>query len=523
MRAVARPRSAAVALAGLLLALAPWAGFARPSPGSVPVGDGSAHGIPVSNLSVHEAPAVIRVAGAPDAGVAQPLAPYEDALPVVQCMDGDARARPRLEVAVGERRPVRVDVPEVGFPDGPPVVWIAASGSGSSHLRALVRSARGASRLAVRWIPPAEAPRTFAALRFAPLVIVSADALAALSPPARQALRDVAAAGGTVLVPVGEGATADGLGPTLAALDPRLGALRPGAPQPPGPAIARALPRALSVRALPVPPGASGIGAAVEADGAPILLEVPVGLGWVRVLGVDLAVLRSGVLADAALGPAEDTLGGVLSWLERRAPPEPDAQILGAAPWLWLLALACVLAGGRWFGRPAWAVAAAVWGVGFAVSPVRSPTEVTYAEALYLPLSETEALAVGIFDVRMRTGGGRALPTSERAALEAVRGAGACLATTASGSAWLLEGAPGGGARLSWFAVTSAAPSGSASGETGTLRLGGVDALIRPVDGAAAPLPLSQRPGTIVAHRVDGAERTPRPPIVLAGATDAPE
>ena len=126
-----------------------------------------------------------------------------------------------------------VEVAPTAFEGGPPALWISTARRGRASLEAVVHPVSGAS---VAHLSPADIPDTFAALRFAPLLLVSAADLATLAADRRVALRGAIIAGATLVVSAGEteveASVLDGLAPIrLGPLAPPGRHLRAGVPR----------------------------------------------------------------------------------------------------------------------------------------------------------------------------------------------------------------------------------------------------------------------------------------------------
>lgn len=414
-----------------------------------PAGDGAGARVAVANRSVHALHAALGVEGA---AVDQPAPAYATVDFFVHCL-GVAPPDLRLRLD-GDTEAVAVPSPPTDA--APPALWITTASTGRAALEALLGAVGPAIELRV--VAPADLPPLGSALRLAPLVLVGVADVAALQPAERAALADAAAFGATVVVAAGEGA---GAADTLEALaDVRL-----GAPAPPGPALGAALPRVTSRRILSAGPLAT---VRVEADGAPVLVERPLGLGRVRVLATPLTDLDAGPLARAALQYDTAALDGVLAWLAG-APPLADARgaALGWAPWIWVGALLLLgLVARRWPRLAAGLGGAAL--LGAAVAPaVDAAARPDAARVLFVPTGGGDAVAAVSLDVSLRGGGVRGLAAPAGAAFEALAPGTACLVSTPADARWILPGAPGDRRRLVYFA--RAAPGAPVGEDEGAL------------------------------------------------------
>ncbi|MCA9540196.1 MAG: hypothetical protein KC620_14965, partial [Myxococcales bacterium] len=253
-----------------------------------PIGDGGGVGVFVENRSVH--PLTVDLGAGAAGGLQRTIEGYGRGHFFAQCV-ADLHAAPPVIALRAEGQAAPIEVPPLRFPDGLPSLWIASAGAGRAGLEALLKTIDPSARLA--HLTPDEVPDTFAALRFAPLLLVSAADLTALTPARRTALRDAVIAGSTLVVAAGEaGGEADVLHP-FAAVD-----LGPVGRSPD--AVTQHLEGISTWRPLQAGPG---VASRVVAGGAPVLLEAGLGLGRVRVLAVRFADLQPGEVAREALLP----------------------------------------------------------------------------------------------------------------------------------------------------------------------------------------------------------------------------
>ncbi|MEZ4431541.1 MAG: hypothetical protein R3F65_03950 [bacterium] len=338
---------------------------------SAPVGDGATTGVTLQNQSVH--PLTTRLGPPGDDGLALVLPRYGTGTWLAQCVDGADGIHPALTLTI-DRAAEPIDVPPIRFEGGPPALWIAAAGTGRAALQVTLRAALPGATL--RHLAPADVPPGFAALRFAPLILISAADYAALPDAPRAAIRDAVAAGVTLIVATGEaGAEAD----ALADLAPiTLGPVH----RPTG-ALGEHLPLATSARALIPGDGAATL---LTADGAPVVVEAPRGLGRVRVIAVPLAELAPGALATAALTPPAEPLTHVLRWLDQAPPPAAGrAAILGPHTWALLAILIALALLARRHPAPR-SPSRSPGGSPRSRSPQFSATRLDAARLLYIPI-----------------------------------------------------------------------------------------------------------------------------------------
>ncbi|MCB9527225.1 MAG: hypothetical protein H6701_02345 [Myxococcales bacterium] len=465
---------------------------------SAPVGDGATTGVTLQNQSVH--PLTTRLGPPGDDGLALVLPRYGTGTWLAQCVDGADGAHPALALTV-DRAAEPIDVPPIRFEAGPPALWIAAAATGRAALQETLRAALPGATL--RHLAPADVPPGFAALRFAPLILISAADYAALQDAPRAAIRDAVAAGVTLIVATGEaGAEAD----ALADLAPiTLGPVH----RPTG-ALGEHLPLATSARALIPGDGAATL---LTADGAPVLVEAPRGLGRVRVIAVPLAELAPGALATAALTPPAEPLTHVLRWLDQAPPPAAGrAAILGPHTWALLAILIALALLARRHPRAALVLALPWWITALALPPQFSATRLDAARLLYIPIHGGGALAVGTLDLTLTRGGARTLPAgTARVALEDARPGGACLIAHPAAAAWIIDGPPAAARRLTLFALVDTLPDGDDKiGELPDWPAGHL---------AAATLRRVARPPTLpialIADHVDAVRVEPRPPAAI--------
>ncbi len=483
----------------LVVCLSPAAATAQPV--VAPLGDGGSVGVTVQNRSVH--PLGIALGPADEDGVRLTLERYASGGFAAQCIAGARDAAPPLVLRI-DRRATPIDVPPIGFPDGPPVLWISSRQSGRAALEAVVRGAL--PEATVTHLELSAVPQTFAGLRFARLLLISAADFGRLDPQRRQAIADAVSAGVTLVVGTGEAGAAPDALRTL--LPVTLGDVR----RPTG-ALAAHLGRASAGRALR-PEGRAV--ATMTADGRPVIVEARHGLGTVRVTAVSFAELSDGALARAALTPPPEPLGHVLRWLAQAPPPgEIHPSPFGAHIWLLLAILASALLFARRRPRFALMVAVPWWLVALFVPPQWSATRLEAARVLYIPVPDG-ALAVGTIDLTLTRGGARTLMAgSARVALEDASPGGACLVGGGDVAGWVVDGEAGTPRRLTVFAMLDALPEGA--DKVGALPEWPAGALagatLRRVQ--SGPLPIDLDPGTLDAVLVEPVPPASTTPAML--------
>lgn len=421
-------------------------------------GDGGAARVRLENGGVHPVEAALGPVGRAGPTVAVPG--YGRATWYVQCVDGSGGPAPALEASVdGHVSPLEVS--PVAFPDGLPAVWISRARTGRADLAAIIGEAIGGGPVPLRHVAPADSPTWFGAMRFATHILIGVSELSDLSDAQVGAVRGAVAAGATLVIDAGEGEVASDLLATF--LPVRLGEVVRS-----GPALLRAVPKAVARRTLSWVDDASGIiHERVRADGAPVVLDGALGLGRVRVVGIRFADLHPGVVASAAFEFGRDGLGGVLSWFGR-LPPAPEARRspISAAVWWALIALLALVFVGRWRPNLIGIVGpVAIIGVAF-VPPIGAPVVVTDAHIVYVPI-RGGALVFGALDVALDAGGGRLVDAGiPGASLETAEPGGVCVAAGPAGQRWLLSGDPGEHRRVTWVTIVDTLPAGSDDGET---------------------------------------------------------
>ncbi|MEZ4470163.1 MAG: hypothetical protein R3F60_05025 [bacterium] len=351
---------------------------------TVPVGDGGSQALVFESRSVH--PQSVRIQ-AGEAGIDAPVEPFQRVVVVAQCL-GEPTP---LHGGLGDADDP-LDVPTLAFPDGPPALWIHRERAGRAALEKRVQEVRPG--LTLRHLTPAEVPLHFAALRFAPLILIEINDWAELGAAQQGAIRGAVAAGAVLVLGGGDGTVpADAVAPVIS--------VQAGTAERAGPALTSALQRASGHRVLTPGPGAV---VRIVADGAPVLVDAPHGLGQVRVAAVRLTEIDAGAVAQALFAEPPDALGSVLAWLQG-APALTEARAAPSPP----------TPGTCW---PRWRLAPSP--AGCRASPSRAPcprphrrpilppppTGRPAPRVLYVPAGD-QALAVGTLDVTLQ----RAAPT----------------------------------------------------------------------------------------------------------------
>lgn len=473
-----------------------------PAVGVAPIGDGGGRELTFENRSVHRVEALLGVDGD---GVRGEVEGYGQVRFFVQCA-GDESAVPPVSLRLDGKDADDVVVPAVGFPEGPPAIWISTRREGRAALDEVVEG-YGVTHLA-----PAEVPARFAALRFAPLVLINVADLAELTPAGRDALQGAVAAGVTLVIAAGEAGGAAEAVRTFTEVG--LGEVRR-----PGPALGAALSRVSGARELRPGPGVSVL---LSADGAPVVTDVAFGLGRVRVLATALLELEKGEVARAAFADGSDGLSAALAWAAQ-APPLAHTPGAPLNRWVWLLLLGVPLLGlvSRLAPRVALGLAAPLLVAAVMVPPAGVATVFDAARVLYVPYPGG-ALAVGTLDLTLERGGRRLLPSDQpTVSVDEVTPGAACVVAGDDGAAWVVAGEPGERRRLLFFATLAAAPDAS----PGAARLPEwpagplAGAHLDEVSAATAPLPLAERPAQVSAWRL----RIPAPPANPPPALPAPK
>ncbi|MCB9544671.1 MAG: hypothetical protein H6706_02105 [Myxococcales bacterium] len=480
-----------------LLTLLLGAGAALAGPDITPVGDGGSYALTFESRSVHPQSARV-VAGT--AGLDAPVEPFQRLVAVAQCIG----TPPPLHGGLGDADDP-LPVPALDFPDGPPALWIHRERAGRAALEKRIQEVRAG--LALRHLTPAEVPVHFAALRFAPLILIEINDWAELAAGQRAALRGAVAAGSVLVVGGGEGPVA---ADALAAVLP----VQAGTAERAGPALTAALQHASGHRVLTPGPGAQ---ARILADGAPVLVDGPHGLGQVRVAAVRLTELDAGAVAQALFAEAPDALGTVLAWLQA-APPLAEARSAPLAAYAWYLLAGLAFLGLLARFAPRVAVVLVVpLGVTAAVLPPTSADWTPRAGRVLYIRAGAEALAIGTVDVTLQRGGAHALPAGgAEISLEDARPGGACALLAPGQAFWAVAGEPGARRRLTFFALQAAPQAGPPGAETLPAWPAGplAAAPLQPVEGASVPL--AGGPVQVAGWLTDATPPAAKPPAVLA-------
>ena len=420
---------------------------------SAPAGDGGSTRITVTNASVHTQALSSGTIGGVlgDFGV---LAGYTSASFLAQCVESVPGASPRLEAVLGQQH-VTLTVAPLDFSLGAPALWLGNDMAGTATLGEALRAA-GVSEVVRR--TPAELPAAFGALRFAPFILASAPDFAALQPAQRAAVEQAVAAGTTLVLATGEGGVEPDLVRTWTGVSL-------GGAEHPGAAARSAVPRAVALRALTFN-SEHGATPRLMADAQPLIVEVPWGLGRVRILAVALDELELGPVAAAAFAPTSDERSPLVSWLAAQ-PPLPGLGVSPFSAGVWgvlagLLGLALL---SRRAPRLAAGGTLPLLGVALWLPPGGAAVTADHARIALVPVGGHSALAYGSIDLRYGRGGGQTLAAGQGpVALEDVRPGGGCLLVAPDRAAWALNAEPGAAVRVQFLSWLAEAPS-----EGGTL------------------------------------------------------
>ena len=467
-----------------------------------PTGDLGSYVVSVANRTVH--PKTVRLAPPGSEGRPVTIGRYSQVRYIVSCVEGGAVPPPALEMTL-DREKTEVAVPAVKFDGRPPVLWISTETMGRGALERVIRGVEEDMR--VRHVSPEQVPAHFSALRYAPMVVMSLLDWTGLAPPVRKVIRDAVAAGVVLVITTGqEGgdpATLNG----VAKVD--IGALVQAEPS-----LRASLPR-VAVRRM-LSPREGGLTRARAGQG-PVIVDSPLGLGVVRIIGTSLVDLDRGPFAEAVFTVDQEALGQALRWAGNGPPPpEGDRTPWGIQVWgLLAILLATVIVTRR---RPLVFLAAlGVWIIGAAfVAPDAGGERVDAARVIFVPF-DGGAVAVGTLDLTWARGGTRPLPVVEGvAAIDAAPLGSACSYSQQDHSAWVMGGEPGARRRVVYVQIVDRTPAGE--DKLDTLEPGGqgglAGALLRRVS-RDAPLPLAQRPETVDAVIVDRVSLVPRSPVIL--------
>lgn len=463
---------------------------------AVSVGDGGSREVVFESRGVHPVVGQVRAGG--DA-IEVDVPPFGKASILLQCLG----TPPPLVGLMGPTE-ATISPTSLSFPDGPPALWISREKAGRATLEARLRTVRPG--LVLHHLTTGEVPERFAALRFAPVILVELSEWAELTPTRREAIRGAVAAGALLVLGGGEG-------PVDAAAVEALLPVRPGGVERAGPALTLAVERASGHRVL-IP--AAGATVRVVADGAPVVVEAPLGLGQVRVVAVRLGELDEGPVEAAAFGDIPDALGTVLAWLQAAEPlGAARATPLAAHTWYLLLALLGLAVIARRLPRVAVGAALALAAVACVLPPTRVEVTALAARMLYLPAGQG-ALVVGTLDVELQRGGAYALDARvPRISLDEARPGGACAIVAPTQAAWALAGEPGARRRLTTFALIDTLPTaGPPAGELPAWPAG-------PLAGAtlheatAPTLPLALAPARLEARVAGRSAEAASAPVVL--------
>ena len=467
-----------------------------------PTGDLGSYVVSVANRTVH--PKTVRLATAGSEGRPLTIGRYSQVRYTVNCVEGGSAPPPTLEMTL-DRETTEVVVPPVKFETRPPVLWISTETMGRGALERVIRGVDDSLR--VRHLSPAGIPGHFSALRYAPIIVMSLIDWSGLAPSVRKVVRDAVAAGVILVVTTGqEGGDPKTLG-TVAKVD--IGALVQAEPS-----LRTSLPRVAVRRQLTPREGAL---TRARAGLGPVVVDSPLGLGVVRIVGTSIVDLDRGPFAEAVFTLDNDALGQALRWTSNGPPPpEGDRTPWGVQVWgVLALLLVSVFVTRR---RPLIFVATlGVWIIGAAlVAPDAGAERADAARVIFVPF-DGGAVAVGTLDLTWSRGGTRPLPVVDGvAAIDAAPLGSACAYNQKDHSAWVMGGEPGARRRLVYVQVIERTPAGE--DKLDTLEPGGqgglAGALLRRIS-SDIPLPLELRPEMIDAVIVDRVSLVSRSPVIL--------
>ncbi|MBU0552435.1 hypothetical protein KKF91_04310 [Myxococcota bacterium] len=452
--------------------------FLLGAPTLEPIGDGGARRLIVKNPNVYPLSVAI---GHDDATRALEIEGYGEATLHLQCVD---RGAP-LTLTLQADKTQTFDPPRLAFPDGPPALWLTSARQGRGALAALI--APHAPGVHLRHLSLSASPADFAALRFAPLLLISLADLERLTPARREALRGAVASGATLVLTAG---SVEGHAASLAGWSPAT----LGETARPGPEVLSAISHASARRALI----ANGATTRIIADGAPLVVESRLGLGRVRVVGLSFSDLGAGVVAEALFTPV-DGIGPALRWVAAASLPQAPKRLFSGAVFIALGLIPILALIARRWPRLSLPLIVA-WGVFSLLIPATPPPlQLDALRVLEIPFAADKALFIAAADLSLRRSGAHRLPsTLEAVSLEDLSQRG-CLIKGAGAADWLFEGEVGARRRLTLFAIDAATGEGAPSdeqlagpwgAEVGALRIGG-----------AAPQLLSLTPRKIT-HRL---------------------
>jgi len=460
------------------------------------VGDGGSVAVVFENRGVH--PQTARVEAGGD-GVEADIPPFGKVAILVQCLG----TPPALLGGNGEAN-TPITLTSLSFPEGPPALWISREKSGRATLEAHLREVRPG--LVLQHIALDQVPDHFAALRFAPLILMEISDWGDLSPERRTAIRGAVAAGAVLLLGGGEG-------PVEPSVIEQLLPVRSAGVERAGPALTAAVQRASGHRILTAEPA---VQVRVEADRAPVVVEAPLGLGLVRVVSVRLSELDHGPVENAAFAEAPDALGTVLSWLQGVSPlGEARTAPLAVHTWYLLLALVGLALIARRFPKVAVGGGLVLATVALALPPTQDRISARAARLLYIPAG-AGALAVGTLDLELHRGGAHTIAAgSGEISLDEAQPSGGCALMAPGQAAWTVTGEPGARRRLTVFALVDQLPAAGAAADplpawpAGPLAEGALAEAVNPL------LPMALAPAVLEARVVTRPTPQATPPTVL--------
>ena len=467
-----------------------------------PIGDGTALGLKVENPTIY--PIRTRLGG-PDAQMVVEVPPYGQTDFLVQC-DGLGKSRPTIALHLDEKTH-QVAIPDVELTDTVPALWISSARRGRASIEATLRSAR--PDLSLKHVSLKEVPSHFAAMRFAPFILVSLGDFLRLNKAQVDAITGAVRSGVILVVEVADGAGGgNALGPLIH--------VELGPTGPPSAALSHHLRRVFVQRRIQSSPPSR---VRIQTRDAPVLVSEGLGLGEVRVLGVRFQDLEPGKVTETLLEKRESGLSGLFNGL-RRMPTLGATQYspFDTVVWFFLLLLPLGLFLAR--RRPAYAGLFVLAWASVGVSMNAREQSALFEEAGVFALGAGEKiLLAGSMTLTAQRHGDLLLPAgTDPVALERIYGRGGCLVSGETGSAWLLSGEPGARVRASFLAISDPTPAVLESYDqfevngAGQLRHAEVFRFT-----AAPSLPFQHPPDALDAAFLQPvAQRKSKPPLVLA-------
>ncbi len=406
-----------------------------------PTIDGSGQLIRINNQRVSPIQVSFALTSGPD--ISFSIGRFAEAEVAMQCLRDSTADLPQLTLDV-QGRAKHIAPSSMDLSSGVPAIWISGAVHGRSRLESLVRS--GGIGRSLRHLKPASVPRDLNQLRFSRAILADWDELATLEPAQLDAIWRVVASGATLILGVGESDL------SLAELQSRL-SMRVHSLENSSAELIGELPDATEHRTLTV----SSPGRQVFAHaGRALAVEVPWGLGQVRLVGIPLRRLSESPLSLALFHRASDPIGELFDWLAgRRGLSHSTPPVFGGHAWL-ILALFPL---GLFFLRrqPLALVGFSVaWGIiGTTVPAHLDPVEMLAGQRLVLP-PQSESVAVGQLQLRVNRGGEQFLKLDKATwSLDDVKSAGVCALTTPGGQFIALSATQGARVRLSYLTAHS--------------------------------------------------------------------